>query len=117
MLRTVAFGQKATLHGCLMTPEAGQVRVSREPSAVVAHERPAGQVWDGRWIVEGPFAATHHIAALGESGLLSCPNWRETGRKRTSLLASPAVWEGNNLVAAPLAGVESGWTVRFATNL
>jgi tRNA(Ile)-lysidine synthase len=117
MLRTVAFGQKATLHGCLMTPEAGQVRVSREPSAVFAHERPAGQVWDGRWIVEGPFAATHHIAALGESGLLSCPNWRETGRKRTSLLASPAVWEGNNLVAAPLAGVESGWTVRFATNL
>ncbi|TKA96146.1 tRNA(Ile)-lysidine synthetase, partial [Cereibacter changlensis] len=33
-----------------------------------------------------------------------------TGRPRDSLIASPAVWQGDRLVAAPLAGLQNGWS-------
>jgi len=35
--------------------------------------------------------------------------WRTTGLPRASLLASPALWRGGDLVAAPLAGRPDGW--------
>jgi tRNA(Ile)-lysidine synthase len=54
------------------------------------------------------------IAALGAEGLRQCPNWRETGLPRASLLAAPAVWQGETLIAAPLAGQENGWKAQIA---
>lgn len=53
------------------------------------------------------------IAAIGKDGLAQCPQWRETGVPRLSLLAAPAVWRGSDLVAAPLAGYPNGWSANL----
>jgi tRNA(Ile)-lysidine synthase len=50
------------------------------------------------------------VRALGEAGIALCRGWRETGRPRASILGSPAVWRGADLVAAPLARAEPAWT-------
>jgi tRNA(Ile)-lysidine synthase len=50
------------------------------------------------------------VRALGETGIVACPDWRGTGLRRASLLATPAVWRGDALVAAPLAGLAGGWS-------
>ena len=81
-------------------------------AAVAALRVPAGERWD-RWDLTGPAAPGLEIAALGDEGLLQCPHWRETGLPRASLLASPAVWHGEALIAAPLAGLENGWKARI----
>ena len=49
-------------------------------------------------------------AALGEAGLAQCEDRVRPGLPRASLLASPAVWRGGHLVAAPLAGFADGWS-------
>lgn len=106
LLRT---GRGGTLHGCRVTVGRGEIRVFREYVAVRAHRSAPGVPWDGRWRLTGPAASGLHVAALGPEGLAQCPQWRETGRPREPLLASPAVWEGAHLVAAPLAGQACGW--------
>lgn len=101
-----------TLHGCRITVTDTEMRLTREAKAVAELRAPVGQIWD-RWRLEGPAKAGQEIAALGAEGLRHCPDWRETGIPRASLLASPAVWQGENLVAAPLAGLENGWKARI----
>lgn len=98
-----------TLHGCAVQLKAGKLVVRRElarvqPSCLI------DQVWDHRWQVTqvGETPATH-IAALGVDGLTKCENWRDTGRSRQALLTTPALWNGQDLAAAPLAGWANGW--------
>jgi tRNA(Ile)-lysidine synthase len=57
----------------------------------------------------GPHAPDLHVSALGEA-VKDCPDWRATGLPRPTLLASPAVWRGDVLVAAPVAGLSNGWS-------
>lgn len=102
-----------TLAGCRIRARADDIRIFREARAVAALRTPITAVWD-RWRLEGPSAPGQEIAALGEHGLRTCPDWRAAGLPRASLLASPAVWEGARLVAAPLAGLENGWKARIA---
>ena len=102
-----------TLHGCRITATNTDIRITREANAVAGLRVPAGQLWD-RWRLEGPAETGQEIAALGAEGLRLCPNWRETGLPRASLLASPAVWQGETLVSAPLAGHENGWKATIA---
>ena len=49
------------------------------------------------------------IRALGAKGLRSFADWRDLGVPRGVLLASPAVWQGAELVAAPLVGRSQNW--------
>ena len=77
-----------------------------------------GQAWDNRWVLtgpgtkEGPLAdSALEVRALGEAGLAFCPGWRDTGRPRSSLSASPAVWSDQRLIAAPFAGRAENWAV------
>ena len=109
----LAAGTSCTLHGCQITVTPGLVRIAREYQAVRAVSGPVGQVWDQRWQLSGPETNGLRVAALGAHGLAECADWRETGLPRPSLLASPAVWFGAALVAAPLAGVARGWTARL----
>lgn len=102
-----------TLHGCRVTATNTDIRITREANAVAGLRVPAGQIWD-RWRLEGPAETGQEIAALGAEGLRLCPNWRETGMPRASLLASPAVWQRETLVSAPLAGHENGWKATIA---
>lgn len=101
---------RASLHGCLITRNSKSIRVSREYNAVRDLQAPLTQAWDNRWHITAPQGhdtAGHHIAALGAEGLAQCPRPRPL--PHASLLASPAVWQGTRLIAAPLAGFGQGW--------
>lgn len=112
-------GRAATLGGCRALPEAwlaghSGLRVTREARAAeervrIAPDRTA--TWDQRWRVAGPKPAEGlEVGALGDAGLAQCGDWRRTGLSRASLLGSPAIWTGETLLAAPLAGWSDGWT-------
>lgn len=101
-------GTVRTLHGCQIVPSDGTVRITREASAVAGVRAPTNALWDGRWRLDGPHSAELEVRALGRA-LSDCPEWRATGLPRETLLASPAVWQGDRLVAAPLAGLPNGW--------
>ena len=113
-LAAILEGQKATLNGCVITAEKGRIRVAREWAAVEGLVTKSDGLWDGRFALTGPHSEGLTIAALGETGLLLCPDWREVGLPRASLLASPAVWRGDELVAAPMAGFDAGWQAILA---
>ena len=102
-----AAGQQSTLRGCVLMP-GETLRITREHNAVKDTRSPTDQLWDGRWRLDGPHAGDLEIHALGDA--VKDTPWRETGMPRQSLLASPAVWRGEELVAAPVAGLANGWT-------
>ncbi|WP_026756411.1 tRNA lysidine(34) synthetase TilS [Sediminimonas qiaohouensis] len=114
----IAQGRRSTLAGCLIAVREGAVHIGREPSAVAGLCAAPGDIWDRRWRVEpSPDAdnkdiAGTQVAALGEAGLAQCPDpdaWRKTGLAREAILAAPAVWRGDTLLAAPVAGWANGW--------
>lgn len=100
---------KLTLHGCLVTTSDMTVRITREHAAVAGLRGPTEAEWDRRWRIAGPHEPGLEVRALGEA-VRECPEWRATGLPRGTLLASPAVWRGETLVAAPVAGMGMGWT-------
>ena len=110
-------GRKTTLHGCMILPGKRTVRILREPASVRAAVALHGALWDGRWRLTGPADGAFTLRALGEAGLALCPDWRATGLPRPSVLGSPAVWSGERLVAAPLAGRAGGWVASVTRSL
>ncbi|PIE13468.1 MAG: tRNA lysidine(34) synthetase TilS [Rhodobacterales bacterium] len=106
-------GEARQLHGCQLTPGDGGLCLSRDPAALRDLRAEPGALWDGRWQVIGPDIPGTHIAALGE-GLGRVPGWRDTGLPRVSLVASPAVWWEDRLIAAPLAGMAAGYTAHLS---
>lgn len=105
LLSAMDAGRDATLAGCRFR----RGWLMREPQAV-GGPVDVGQVWDGRWVVEGPAG---EVKALGAEGLRQAPDWRKTGLPREVLIVTPGVWEGDRLLAAPAAGVSAGWQVRL----
>lgn len=118
-----AAGQIATLGGCLLLPQRdGGLRLTREVAATQALQRPEtdiadvqGVMWDRRWFLQGPLEPKLTFQALGDA-LDQCPNWREADLPHRSLLASPSVWRGDTLIAAPLAGMRNGWTAQIVAD-
>lgn len=108
---------RATLHGCLISRNRHDVRISREPRAVQTQRAELGAPWDTRWHIEPPEDVTPsqgmHIAALGDIGLAICKDRSLWCVPRQSLIASPAVWRGPQLIAAPLAGFAPEWRLRL----
>ncbi len=102
----------STLHGCLVTPGPDTLRIAREPRAA-ARAAPAapGATWDTRWRLAAPHGT---VRALTEAGLALCPGWRDAGLPRASLAASPALWDGDTLIAAPMAGFGPETTAELA---
>ena len=125
LLETVAQARKGvtvTLGGCIMSPESGgTVRLMREAAATPVTSLPAlqneatGVFWDHRWFLEGPLQDGLTFKALG-AGIQDCPDWRASGMPRASLLASPAIWKNDALIAAPLAGLSNGWSARIVAD-
>jgi len=107
-------GASHTLSGCFvkLTKSEGalnqKLRIMREYNAVKDIVSATNELWDGRWALVGPHSSELQVRALGEA-LKNVPNWREMGLPRLSLLASPAIWRGDSLVAAPVAGLKNGW--------
>ena len=107
---------KATIGGCVLTREKNiSWRITREFQAVRGTVCATDAVWDNRWQLDGPHAPDLQIRALGD-GIHDCPNWRETGMPRVSLLASPAVWRNDTLISAPLAGYNDEWSARIVAD-
>ncbi len=102
-------GESGTLHGCLIVWNKDQIVVARECNALTDLKGEPGEVWDGKWRVNGPNKGGCTIQVTGENGLKPCPNWRETGLPRSVLLAAPSVWQGGEIIAAPVAGWANGW--------
>ncbi|HEY9038798.1 MAG TPA: tRNA lysidine(34) synthetase TilS [Roseovarius sp.] len=120
LMAALAAGQGGTLAGCHVTLAAGTIRLAREFAAVRQITATPGALWDGRWCLTGPDTPCAHVGALGPEGRAACPDWRETGLPLHSVEASPAVWQGADLVAAPVAGYPNGWSAqlcRDATDL
>lgn len=107
-------GVAGTLSGCLVKIGPERFRLTREYNAVKDMRGATDALWDGRWRMQGPHDPALHIAALGPDGLHRCPGWRAGGLPRASLLASPAIWQGATLIAAPLARHGTDWTARLA---
>jgi tRNA(Ile)-lysidine synthase len=111
----LAAPRDCTLHGCRLSVDASSLRIAREANSIANLRVAADQIWD-RWMLtcdtRPPDDA--QIGALGEAGLKLCSDWRSSGLPRSSLLASPALWLGENLLCAPLAGVENGYKARIA---
>ena len=108
--------QAATLHGCIVRPDGDGIVVRREPGKAEGPV-PIGSVWDGRWLMSGDGprdAGSGQVEALGEAGLKQCGTWRDTGWSREALLTTPALFQDERLIAAPLAGYGEGWSARIS---
>ncbi|WP_413870805.1 tRNA lysidine(34) synthetase TilS [Albidovulum sp.] len=109
-------GRSATLAGCRLRIGGAAFSIVREPGAVTRLATPTDALWDSRWRLTGPHGPGLAVRALGAEGLRLCDGWRATGRSRAVLVVSPAVWRGDALVAAPLAGMANGWAAEIATD-
>jgi tRNA(Ile)-lysidine synthase len=115
-LSAIGQGTPAQLAGCRIVKQRQWMRVCREYNAVKDLRVNPGELWDNRWRLTSPKEDAITIAALGDKGLLQCPNWRETGRPHAALVASPAAWRGDEVLAAPFAAAANGWSIQGATS-
>lgn len=107
----IAEGRNFALGGCMITVNKTRVRIAREYNAVRdLKEHSPG--WD-RWVLDGAWKMGMQVKALGEPGLTQLECWRESELPRKSLMVSPSVWLGEELIAAPLAQPAEGWTARL----
>lgn len=104
-----------TVGGCLINRKGETWRVTREYKAVAGLVTQTTTIWDNRWRLSGSHEKGLEVRALGE-GIAHCPDWRDTGLPRASLLATPAVWHGDTLIAAPVAGLPNGWTAQIVAD-
>ncbi|MCS5603874.1 MAG: tRNA lysidine(34) synthetase TilS [Paracoccus sp. (in: a-proteobacteria)] len=100
-LAAVANGSRVTLDGALLDPSGDDLRIGREPAAA-RRARPLTEdgIWDRRWHVEG-LRPGQRVEALGMDALAAV-KWRMSGLSRDGAAASPAVRQGDALIAAPL---------------
>ncbi|MDU9002455.1 tRNA lysidine(34) synthetase TilS [Sedimentitalea todarodis] len=112
-LESIRAGRSSTLGGCNVLRHDNRVWVCREYKAIQSMRCSIDASWDHRWQLVGPDVEGLEARALGQEGLKECPDWRATGRPLASLIASPAVWRGDLLIAAPLAGKAAGWTAQL----
>lgn len=114
---SVLAGQARTLAGCLISHKRGLIRVGREPQAVARLISGPDRIWDRRWRLVGPPAPDGaELRYLGEAGIALCPGWRDMGLPRASVIAAPALWQGNTLLAAPLAANPVDWALEPVRN-
>ncbi len=110
LMESIRGGTNMTLQGCHVLVCEDRIQITREYNAVAQLRAPVHEVWDARWHVTGPECSSDiEIAALGSDGLRQCPDWREIGLPEASQMSGPAIWRGDELLAAPLAGMPNGW--------
>lgn len=105
----VKLGGGHTVAGCRILIKDEQAWLFRKLNALRNCAVPLGQPWDARWLVYGGVADNYQVRALADEGLRECPNWRDLGCPREVLQATPAIWNEDELIAAPVAGFGNGW--------
>ncbi|MDE4173306.1 tRNA lysidine(34) synthetase TilS [Phaeobacter sp. PT47_59] len=101
-------GRGRTLSGARILCRKGQVWICREAQALRDKTCGADRVWDSRWRLFAENAEACQIRALGPEGLRHCPDWRDLDLPGPVLEVTPALWCGDELCAAPLAGSKQG---------
>ena len=114
LLADLRQGGGGTLGGCQVFVRREEIWICREFQAVRDLRCPPSALWDGRWRLTGPAPDGSELRALGTEALLQCPARVETGLPRRLLAASPALWLGDRLIAAPLAGHAQGHHLHLA---
>jgi len=117
-----AAGRRATLHGVVIHPARGKLRLYREPAALEGQIAAPGQIWDRRWrlVPTGDHATDsaetdpHRVEMLGKSGLTMLDPPPATDAPRDSLCTLPAVWRQNRLICVPHLGFGAGFRVEWA---
>lgn len=106
-------GRSFACHGCIIQVHAKTIRILREFNAVrdLTEFAPA---WD-RWTIEGPWKMGMRVTALGEPALAGVDDWRASGLTRQTVMASPAIWLKDTLIAAPLAAPDADWSAKLCT--
>lgn len=99
-LDAILAGGRVTLDGAMISHSGGRLRVAREAAAALRAPSATGIIWDHRWRIEGLAHATH-VAATGFEALARL-RWRDSGLSRDEAAASPGIWGGQRLLAAPL---------------
>ncbi len=105
----LAAGRRRVLAGALLSAGPRAIRVTREYRAVASLAVSPADVWDRRWRILGPAVENAKVRALGPGGLRMLAVPRGSGLPYATLVASPAVWSGERLLAAPLAAGGSEW--------
>lgn len=122
LIKAARVRQPSTLGGCIVSIHQAALWISREFNAVRALTALPDELWDNRWHLQPPVLQSVDddnfqdfvVRALGPHGLVMCPDWKHSGKPRVALLASPAIWHGDELVSAPLAGRAAGWTATLS---
>ena len=99
-LNAINAGSRVTLDGTIIEPSADSIRVAREPAAALRAPDVTEGIWDNRWNING-LVEGQRIAALGTEAL-PLAKWRQSGLPKDEAAASPAIWQGDVLIAAPL---------------
>ncbi|MEM1078291.1 MAG: tRNA lysidine(34) synthetase TilS [Pseudomonadota bacterium] len=94
----------APLQGCLFTSKRQHLRISREVAAVADIRAPMGALWDGRWrfvlSAHDPQIGGAELRSLGAEGVGQVGR-PEDGPPFASLCATPAIWDGDRVLAVP----------------
>ena len=107
-LSAISRGRDATLHGVRLLGGDKTLRLTREHSAVAQVVGTVDQVWDGRWRVQVAENKPLIVRALGDDGLAQLGERSDQCPPRESLKSSPALFDGDILVSAPLANHGEG---------
>ncbi|MCV6586796.1 MAG: tRNA lysidine(34) synthetase TilS [Marinibacterium sp.] len=111
VIHALRLGERTTVGGVIATHHQGMIWLAREYEAVRELRVSSHEVWDSRWQAQGPDGARAELRALGPEGLQQCPDWRQTGAPRPALISAPAIWNGDQLLAAPAAGITGPWRI------
>lgn len=119
-LHHIAAGRRFTLQGAICSRRQGHLHITREAwaaaaaPAVTADAR--GQaLWDGRWHVQG-MAAGQQVRALGRDRLALLDR-QASGLTQDQAAASPAIWQADRFVAAPLLETGHGFSAKTVRNM
>jgi tRNA(Ile)-lysidine synthase len=113
-LEAVKDSRASTLAGCQVLVENKVLWVIRELNAIKDVVSEVGDLWDDRWMINGPEDDPDlEVRALGDDALSDLEGWREVGLPRAALAVSPSVWYDGKLVAAPVIGDDPEWTAEL----
>lgn len=100
LMDRISIGEGGPLHGVRVCLRQGQVVLTREAARIAPVEAPAGpRIWDRHWHLTLPEAG--RLAPLGARGIAHLADPRGHGLTRATLAASPGLWHGDRLIAAP----------------
>ncbi|KRW94855.1 tRNA lysidine(34) synthetase TilS [Paracoccus sp. MKU1] len=100
---------RLTLDGVIVEPRQGLLWLIREPVAALRSPAAEGAeaIWDRRWRVEG-VRPGEQVRAVGHEPLPGL-DWRGAGLMRDEAAASPGIWTGDRLIAAPVLRPAPGY--------